>query len=173
MLRKSLNGMLKAGALFATLFVAATGLTAAEAPKTEGLTTAVGDQSEAAVRRNYVRNTVNGFAKGLEIRGKTLTAEQREKLHRVADEAFPKVIALVRKAGLYEEYRKMHFDRELRELDQQVFKAKTMQEVMALAQKEIALLHERYPKLMEWISTDPEMQALSMQIMQKMMEACK
>ena len=160
---KRFYGMLKVCAVFAALFVAAVRLPAADAPACP----AAQDQGDAELRQRYVDNTINGFVKGLELNGKKVTPEQREKMHRIVFDAFPEFIALVKKAGLYDEYKAEMFDRDIRELDKQILKTTTMQEVLPLLQKEMALINERYPKLVKWLSSDSELQAFSTRLMQK------
>ena len=161
----SKKSLLKVCALFAALFVAAAvPMAAADTPACG----AAQDQGEAAVRQRYAENTVQGFVKGFELSGRKVTPEQRSQMQRVVWDSFPEFIALVKKAGLYDEYRKQLFDPEIRELDNQILKGTTIQEVTPLLQKEMQLISKRYPELVKWTATNPDMQAFSARMMRKL-----
>jgi len=158
----SKHGLLKLCALFAVFFFGAAQLPVMAATCQEPTA------EEAAIRQRYAENTILGFVKGLELNGRQVTPEQRDKLYRIVWDSYPEFIALVRKAGLYDEYKAQMFDGEIRELDKQTLKASTVQEVVPLLQKEMALINERYPKLVQWLSSDPELRAFSARTIQKM-----
>ena len=157
----SKKSLLKVCALFAVFFFGAAQLPVMAATCPEQT------QEETALRQRYAENTILGFVKGLELNGKQVTPEQKEKMRRIVFDAFPELIALVRKAGLYDEYKTQMLDGDIRELDKKILKAATMEEVVPLIQKEMALINERYPKLVQWLSSDPELQAFSARLMQK------
>ncbi|MBO4708146.1 MAG: hypothetical protein J5727_00025 [Kiritimatiellae bacterium] len=135
---------------------------------------AVPDRSEeAALRQVFVDSITAGVIKGLQVTGKEVPPERQAKLRAIADESFSKILARVKAAGHYEDYRKQMFDPEIRQLDKKVLEAKTAQEILPIAQQQVKIFSEKYPELFRFISSDQEMQAATMEMMQKLFEVCK
>ena len=95
------------------------------------------------------------------------------KVGAVVDGSFPQIYARIQAAGLCGDYKKQMFDKDIRNLDKKVLAAKTLQEVAPVAQQQMKLLRERYPKLYQFMNTDKEMQAVTMEMMRKIAEAIK
>ena len=157
-------------ALFAALFFVAA-LPAAAAEATCGA--APKQDDDAAVKQAFVDSMTIGMVKGLQLTGKEVSPERQAKLRAVAEESFPSIYARVKAAGFAEDYRKQMFDPDIRKFDKQVLEAKTVQEVAPVAQAQMKVLREKYPKLFEFMNTDKEMQAATMAMMQKITEALK
>ena len=156
--------------MLCALFVAAANLAAAEVPAVA----MPEDRSEAAIRRFFAENTTKGVVKGLQLQGKLPPSkEQQEQIYRIVYDTFPEVIARIKRAGLYDEYTALLFDREIRELDQQSLNAKSLQEVMTLMHKLMALFSERYPRVYQLMTADRELNGITMLMMQKIAAVCK
>lgn len=181
MLKKSWNTWFKVCALFAALFIGAATLPAAVAEAAcggvkqddEAACGAAANDDEAAVRRIFVDSMTKGIIKGLELTGKQVSPEQRTKIRAIADVSFPKIYARIQAGGLCEEYKKQMFDKDIRNLDKKVLAAKTLQEVAPVAQQQMKIIRERYPKLYQFMNTDKEMQAVTMEMMRNIAEAIK
>ena len=170
MSKKSWSTWFKVCALFATLFVGAATLpVAAEEAACGG----AAKDDEAALRRIFVDSMTQGIIKGLELTGRQVSPEQRTKIRAIADESFPKIYARIQAGGLCEEYKKQMFDKDIRNLDKKVLAAKTLQEVAPIAQEQMKLLREKYPKLFEFMNSDKEMGAATMEMLQKIAAAVK
>ena len=87
--------------------------------------------------------------------------------------SFPKIFARIQAAGLCGDYKKQMFDPDIRNLDKKVLAAKTLQEVAPVAQEQMKILRERYPELFQFMNTDKEMQAATMEMMRKIAEVVK
>ena len=164
---KSLYGVL----MVCALFVAAAQLPAVAEEAACG---AVPERSEeAAVRQAFVYSITVGMVKGLQLTGREVSTEQQARLRGVAEESFTKIYARIKAAGLAEDYKKQMFDPDIRKFDKQVLEAKTMSEIAPIAQAQMKALNEKYPKLVEFMNTDREFQAITMEMMQKIAKALK
>ena len=165
---KRFNGMFKVCMFFAVFAFAAAAIPAAAAyeaaPKQDG---------DAAVRQVFVDSMTIGLVKGLQLSGKEVSPEQQAKLRGIAEEFFPRIYARIKAAGFGEDYKKQMFDPEIRQFDRQMLETKTVQEVSPLAQKQMKIFHDKYPKLFEFMNTDPELQAAAMDMLRKISEALK
>lgn len=163
-----LSGMFKLCALFAVCLFAASSVAADEPAR--GAAT---DRSDAALQRLFVDATTKGVVQGFRINGRELTAEQLEKVRGVVAAAFPKFLARFKAAGFYDEYKSMFFDPEIREQEEKSFKAKTMDEIMALNAQRLTLIRERYPKLFEFTNSDQELKRHYIQMMREILAVVK
>jgi len=115
-----------------------------------------GENTENDIRVRFANNTANGVVKGLELRGKTLSPEEKKAVYELGLKAADKIIPLVKKAGLFEDYAKQLFDPDIMKLDRQALEAKNIDEVQKIMDKELDLIRSRYPVLYIWVTTSVE-----------------
>ena len=153
---------LKGCALFAVFFLGAAQLPAMAAACQE-LTA-----EEAAIQSKYADNMSKGLIKGFELAsGKKVTPEQRAEIRRIFAETFPQIIAEVKKAGLYDEYKAQAFDPEIERMNEEAMRITSIAEVQQVAQKQFAYISEKYPRLTAWMNSSKEMEAIVTAMMKK------
>ena len=158
------SSWLKVCAVFAVVFMGAAALPAAEAKLTA---------EEAQMQNLYVDSMTKGIVKGVSFSGKQVSPEQQIEIRRIAAETFPEVLALIKRDGLYEEYKAQLFDPEIRSLDEQAMAAKDMNEIATIARQQMAIVEKKHPALFKWMNSSEELQAVVSAMMQKMIAVLK
>ena len=152
---------LKVCALFAVMFVGAAQLPALAA---EAELTA----EEAAMQRKYAESVTKGVVKGFTLDpDKKVTAAQQAEIRRIAGETFPKILAEVKRAGLYDEYKAVTFDPEVDRMNEEIMSVKEPAELRQLAERQIGYIRKKYPRLTDWLNSSPEVNAIVSSMMQK------
>lgn len=157
--------VLKVCAVLAVVFAGAVRLPAAEEVKLTA--------EEVQIRSIYANSMTKAIAKGASFSGKQVSPEQQAEIRRIVNEAFPEILATVKRAGLYEEYKAQMFDPELRSLDERAMAAKDMGEVMSIARQQMAVVQKKYPELFKWMNSNKELQAVVSAMMQKIIAVLK
>ena len=118
---------------------------------------AIGEESlESRVRLRFAENVSSGVVKGFELQGKVVSEDDKQYIYTRSLETADKIIPLVRKAGLLDDYAENIFDPEISAIDEKILKAADMQEVEELLKRQIAIMSSKYPELYAWVTTSTE-----------------
>ena len=158
------SSWLKVCAVFAVVFVGAAALPAAEAKLTA---------EEAQMQNLYADSMTKGIVKGVSFSGKQVSPEQQLEIRRIAAETFPEVLALIKRDGLYDEYKAQLFDPEIRSMDERALAAKDLNEIATIARQQMAVVEKKYPELFKWMNSNKELQAVVSAMMQKIIAGLK
>ena len=156
--------------MFCALFVAAAALPAAADEPAYG---EAQNREEEEFRQYFTDNMTRGVVKGMGFVGKQATPEQQMKIREIIYTAFPEILARLRQAGLYDEYKEQLSDPDIRRLDDQAMDARTMQEVLALNKRQMEITRTKRPRLYKFMNSDPELGGIVMRMMQKIAAVCK
>ena len=160
----SKKSLLKVCAVFAALFVAAAQLPVMAA---EPAYSSQVDEEEV-MRCVYASNITLMLVKAAQFNGnKPITPEQVTKIYGIAYEEFPKVLARVKEAGFYDEYKRQIFDAKIRREDSMSVCAQTVEEIKKPAAEQMSYLQTKYPRLWKWMNTDAEARRIVMRMFQK------
>lgn len=160
----SKKSLLKVCAFFAVFFFGAAQLPVMAAePARE-----TGDRDEEVMRNLYAASSTLGVVKAVQLDGnKQITPEQVFRIYTICYDTFPKILARIKRAGLYDEYKSMFLDPESLRRDAKCADARTMSEYKSLAENKTSYLQGKYPRLWKWMNTDAEAQRIAMQMFQK------
>ena len=104
---------------------------------------------------------------------KPITPEQVTKIYEIAYEAFPNILARVKEAGFYDEYKRQIFDAKLRRMDARGVCARTAEELKKPGAEQTSYMETKYPRLWEWINSDAKAQSIVMQMFQEIAATLK
>ena len=157
---------LKGCALFAVLFLGAAQLpaTAASYADLKG--------NDQVLLNNFVITMHAGIVKGYELStGKKIEATPKDIQIRYAlRDAFPDILAEIKRAGFYDEYLALAADREVQQMNGELTKVKTVEELRQLAERQKSYVAKKYPRLAEWMNSSKELEAVVAPMMRKVME---
>lgn len=166
MLKRCSRGMWKFGVFCAVLFFAAAQLPAETVE-------AARDRNEVAMQWLFSDNTTMGVVKAFQFGNKQITPAQLIKIRKIVYGTFPKIAARARLAGVFDEYKAQLFDTEICLMNAKALDVPTVQELMELSQKQLAVIRDKYPKVYEWMNSDKELHNILMQMMQEIDAAAK